>query len=54
MSCGPWIGSNLQTASKLILENLSHVLKSVDKQRRDISASIICQLAITQYGGERN
>ncbi|KAK6626382.1 hypothetical protein RUM43_006693 [Polyplax serrata] len=50
ISCGPWVGDNLQSAVQAILNNLSAVIKRFDKHRQEISPSIMCQLAVTQYG----
>lgn len=46
------MGDNLQSAVQAILNNLSTVIKRFDKHRQEISPSIMCQLAVTQYGGE--
>lgn len=45
------MGNNLYLMSKFIMDEVSRLLKRMNRERREMSAQITCQLAITEYGG---
>ncbi|CAH0560430.1 unnamed protein product [Brassicogethes aeneus] len=53
MVAAPQLGSGVWEISKYFMDQMGHVLNKVNKKRQQISAKIICQLAITEYGGSK-
>ncbi|XP_068908332.1 patatin-like phospholipase domain-containing protein 2 isoform X2 [Tenebrio molitor] len=51
MATAPQVGNTFWDVSKYFMDQLSHLLSKVNKKREQLSAKIICQLAITEYGG---
>lgn len=51
IALAPRMGNNLYLMSKFIMDEVSRLLKRINRDRREISAQITCQLAITEYGG---
>ncbi|XP_008191795.1 patanin-like phospholipase domain-containing protein atgl-1 isoform X1 [Tribolium castaneum] len=51
MAAAPQVGNTVWDVSKYFMDQLSHLLNKVNKKREQISAKIICQLAVTEYGG---
>ncbi|XP_034246089.1 1-acylglycerol-3-phosphate O-acyltransferase Pnpla3 isoform X1 [Thrips palmi] len=51
IALAPRMGNNLYLMSKFIMDEVSRLLKRMNKDRREMSAQITCQLAITEYGG---
>lgn len=53
MAAAPQVGNTVWDVSKYFMDQLSHILSKVNKKREQISAKIICQLAVTEYGGSK-
>ncbi|XP_052120170.1 1-acylglycerol-3-phosphate O-acyltransferase Pnpla3 [Frankliniella occidentalis] len=51
IAMAPHMGNNLYLMSKFIMDEVSRLLKRMNRERREMSAQITCQLAITEYGG---
>jgi hypothetical protein len=51
MATAPQVGNTFWDVSKYFMDQMSHLLSKVNKKREQLSAKIICQLAITEYGG---
>nr|CAD7199613.1 unnamed protein product [Timema douglasi] len=49
MAVSPQMGSNLWLASQYLIDQLAHFLYRMDKTRQQLTAKIICQLAVSQY-----
>ncbi|RZC41980.1 Patatin domain containing protein [Asbolus verrucosus] len=50
MTAAPEVGNTFWDLSKYCMDQLSHLLNKVNTKREQLSAKIICQLAITEYG----
>lgn len=51
MATAPQLGNALWDVIKYFTDRMTIVLNKVNKKTEQISAQIICQLAITEYGG---
>ncbi|XP_044254020.1 patanin-like phospholipase domain-containing protein atgl-1 isoform X1 [Tribolium madens] len=51
MAAAPQVGNTVWDVSKYFMDQLSHILNRVNKKREQLSAKIICQLDVTEYGG---
>nr|CAD7409564.1 unnamed protein product [Timema cristinae] len=49
LAVSPRMGSNLWLASQYLIDQLAHFLYRMDKTRQQLTAKIICQLAVSQY-----
>ncbi|KAL0273132.1 UNVERIFIED_CONTAM: hypothetical protein PYX00_005879 [Menopon gallinae] len=50
IACGPFVGHSVKSIVHMIISILRSLVLRVDRQSREISSSIKCQLAVTQYG----
>nr|CAI5829957.1 unnamed protein product [Callosobruchus analis] len=53
MVAAPQLGNGAWEISKFFMDKLSYLLNKVNRKRQQISAKITCQLAITEYGGNK-
>uniref|UniRef100_V5GTR4 triacylglycerol lipase n=1 Tax=Anoplophora glabripennis TaxID=217634 RepID=V5GTR4_ANOGL len=53
MVAAPQVGNGAWELSKFFMDKVSYVLNKVNRKRQQISAKITCQLAITEYGGNK-
>nr|CAH7734814.1 unnamed protein product [Callosobruchus chinensis] len=53
MVAAPQLGNGAWEVSKFFMDKLSYLLNKVNRKRQQISAKITCQLAITEYGGNK-
>nr|ARI45076.1 adipose triglyceride lipase brummer [Leptinotarsa decemlineata] len=53
MIAAPQVGNGVWDVSKILMDKLNHLLNRVNRKRQQISAKISCQLAITEYGGNK-
>lgn len=51
MATAPVVGNTLWDLSKYFMDQMAAILNKVNTKRQQLSAKIICQLAITEYGG---
>ncbi|VEN48458.1 unnamed protein product [Callosobruchus maculatus] len=53
MVAAPQLGNGAWEISKFFMDKMSYLLNKVNRKRQQISAKITCQLAITEYGGNK-
>ncbi|CAG9819778.1 unnamed protein product [Phaedon cochleariae] len=53
MAAAPQIGNGAWELSKFILDKMSNILGKFSRKSQQMSAKISCQLAITEYGGNK-
>lgn len=53
MTAAPQLGNGAWEMSKFFMEKCSYLLNKVNRKRQQLSAKITCQLAITEYGGNK-
>ncbi|CAB3372133.1 Hypothetical predicted protein [Cloeon dipterum] len=53
LQTAPLVGKNLKQLSQYILDNLNHIINSLNNKTKQLSAKISCNLAITEYRGTK-
>lgn len=51
LGTAPHMGSTLWQVSKYFMDQVTNIVSKVNTKRQQLSAKIICQLNITEYGG---